>query len=384
MQNLQLGWQPATVLSAALFAGAATAGLRPVSRAVPYLREAGLVAALYALWQLAGSMPVFGGGEALDRGRWIVRAERAAGLPSEQALQRLITGHPLIVQAANWYYATAHFTALGALLLWLFTRHRQRYPEVRNVLALLTASCLLIQAVPVAPPRLLPELGYVDTAARYGQSVYNLSGISVDQLAAMPSVHVGWALLIGWAVLRVSSGRYRWWVLAHPVLTVLVVIATANHFWLDGIVAAGLLAAAIAITGLAGRPSAVSTAGMDHGDPGRAGAGHGRQRGGDLVEADDRGDQLARSHGPGADEFQHRGVVVGRHAVAAEQGELPIGQERQVQPQRVGQQAQLDVATTGLERTQRALHDGLGADGVHRHRGAAAGQLPDLLDDVIG
>ncbi|MDQ1721499.1 MAG: hypothetical protein QOI26_1233 [Pseudonocardiales bacterium] len=254
MQNLQLGWQPATVLSAGLFAGAAGArlprragGPRLTERAAPYLREAGLVAALYTLWQLACSLSVLGSAGAFSRARWIVRLEQASQLPSERDTQRLITGQPLLTQSANWYYAAMHFAALGALLLWLFARHRQRYPEVRNVLVLLTASSLLIQLLPVAPPRLLPELGYVDTAARYGQSVYNVSGISVDQLAAMPSVHVGWALLVAWAVLRISASRYRWWVLAHPALTVFVVVATANHFWLDGVVAAVLLALSIAL-----------------------------------------------------------------------------------------------------------------------------------------
>jgi PAP2 superfamily len=399
MQTLQLGWQPATALSTALFTGAATGkwlpdgtarsrllrrvGPRPVSRAVAYLREAGLVAALYALWQLAGSVSVLSGAGALERGRWILRFERAIGLPSERHVQRLITGHPLITQAANWYYATVHFTALGVLLLWLFVRHRQRYPEVRNVLVLLTASSLLIQAIPVAPPRLLPGLGYVDTAARYGQSVYNLSGITVDQLAAMPSVHVGWALLVAWAVLRVSAARYRWWVLAHPILTVFVVVATANHFWLDGIVAAVLLTAAIALSQLPVRRLARAVTGVDHRDPGRAGPGHGGQRLPDTVEADDAGDQLLGPDRAATDQLEHRRVVVSRHAVAAEKGQLAKGQERQVQPQPVGQQAELHMTASGLEGAQRALHHRLGSDGIHRHRGAAAGQLPDLLDDVV-
>jgi hypothetical protein len=306
MQNLQLGWQPAAVLSAGLFTGAAglrlssrAGGHRSRQRAVPYLREAGVIAALYALWQLACSVSVLGGDGAFGRARWIERVEQAGRLPSERSLQRLITGHPLLEQSANWYYAAVHFSALGALLLWLFARHRPRYAEVRTVLVLLTASSLLIQLLPVAPPRLLPELGYVDTAARYGQSVYNLSGISVDQLGAMPSVHVGWALLIAWAVLRVSTSRYRWWVLAHPALTVFVVVATANHFWLDGIVAAVLLALGIAVSQLPARW--LARAGMDDGDPGGRRAGHGRQRRPDLVQADRGGDQLVGSHGPGAD-----------------------------------------------------------------------------------
>jgi len=299
MQNLQLGWQPATLLSAGLFGAAAASArlprLRSGARAAAYLREAGLVAALYALWQLACTVSVLGGDGAFERARQIVAIEHAARLPSEHDAQRLITGHPLLAQAANWYYAAMHFAALGVLLLWLFARHRRRYPEVRTVLVLLTAGSLLIQLVPVAPPRLLP--GYVDTAAQYGQSVYGVSGLSVDQLGAMPSVHVGWALLVGWAVVRVSPSRYRWWVLAHPVLTVFVVVATANHFWLDGIVAAALLVAGIAAL----RLPWPRLAGPDDGDAGRGRTGHGRQRRPDPVQVDRGGDQLVGSHGAGAD-----------------------------------------------------------------------------------
>lgn len=332
MQNLQLGWQPAAVLSAGLFAAAVAArrprqggerqqdgqrrqaserrqqdgqrrqgGQRLSERLAPYLREAGLVAALYSLWQLACTVSVLSSAGAFSRARWIVRLEQACRLPTERDTQRLITGHPLLAQSANWYYAAMHFAALGAMLLWLFARHRQRYPEVRNVLVLLTASSLLIQLLPVAPPRLLPDLGYVDTAARYGQSVYDVSGISVDQLAAMPSVHVGWSLLVAWAVLRVSPSRRRWWVLAHPALTAFVVVATANHFWLDGVVAAVLLALSVALLRLPGGGLLRAGAWADYGDAGWRGAGHGRQRGRDLVQADHAGDQLVRAHGAGAD-----------------------------------------------------------------------------------
>lgn len=301
MQNLQLGWQPAAVLSAGLLAGslALPGRSRPVGRGPlsrlsalrPYLRESAIVAALYSLWQLAASASVLDGDGAFDRARWIVRVEGDWWLTHEASVQRLISGHPLLVQGANWYYAVMHFSALGAVLLWLFGRHRDRYPEVRNVLVLLTASSLLIELVPVAPPRLLPQLGFVDTAAKYGQSVYNISGISVDQLSAMPSVHVGWALLVAWAVLSVSTARYRWWVLAHPALTVFVVIATANHFWLDGIVAAVLLGCSIGLVRLVS-----ALVGSDHGDPGRAGRRHRLERTGDSVQADRAGDELVGPH----------------------------------------------------------------------------------------
>ena len=83
--------------------------------------------------------------------------------------------------------------------------------------------------------------------------MYAISGITVDQLSAMPSVHVGWAVLVGLGGAPVSRSRYRWWVLIHPVLTVFVVVATANHFWLDGIVAGLLLAGSIWYWSTAGR-----------------------------------------------------------------------------------------------------------------------------------
>jgi hypothetical protein len=291
MQNLQLGWQPAFALSVGLAAGSVlVTGRRRLARGASYLRESALVAGLYSLWQLAASVSVLGPAGALARGRGIARWEhRWLPLPSERGVQRLITGHPLLAQGANWYYAAMHFTALGALLLWLFARHRDRYPRIRTVLVLVTAACLAIQLLPVAPPRLLPQLGYVDTAARYRQSVYNISGISVDQLSAMPSVHVAWALLVGWAVLSVSRSRYRWWVLIHPVLTVFVVVATANHFWLDGLVAAGLLMAAILLVRLG---SALT--GQDHRHSDGAAGAHGGQRVGHPGQPDRAGDQLVR------------------------------------------------------------------------------------------
>jgi hypothetical protein len=152
----------------------------------------------------------------------------------------------LVAQTANIYYATMHFGMLFVFLIWLFFRHRDRYRPMRRVLAFTTLACLLIQLVPVAPPRLLTDQGYVDTAAQYGQSVYNLN-LGADSLSAMPSVHVAWAVLIGWATLTVARGPGRWLGPIHAVVTVLVVVVTANHFWADGIVAVAVLIACAAL-----------------------------------------------------------------------------------------------------------------------------------------
>jgi hypothetical protein len=240
---MALSWQQAAVLTAALAALATvlTIGLVPRLAGLAGLaRETALISGLYTLWQLAGELSVVGTSGAYARGDWLERTERTLHFPSEVELQKAFVQHDWVMHAANLYYATMHFGVLFVFLIWLFARHRDRYPKIRRVLALTTLVCLLIQLLPVAPPRLLPQFGYVDTAAELGESVYSL-GFGADSLSAMPSVHVAWAVLIAWAVYRIGRGAARWLGIAHAVLTVFVVVVTANHFWADGIVAVAVL-----------------------------------------------------------------------------------------------------------------------------------------------
>jgi hypothetical protein len=249
VQDVALTWQQAGWLTVGLAGGAAvlTLARSPRLRAVaPFAREATIIAGLYSLWQLAGALAVVNTTGAFSRAEWIEHTERVWHLPSEAALQRAVTGHSsFAAEVANLYYATMHFGVLFLFLVWLFVRHRERYRPVRRVLALATFVCLLIQLIPVAPPRLLSGYGYVDTAAQYGQSVYGL-GLGADELSAMPSVHVAWAVLVGWVTLTIGRGPGRWLGPLHAVLTMLVVVVTANHFWADGIVAIAVLAACAA------------------------------------------------------------------------------------------------------------------------------------------
>ena len=190
---------------------------------------------------------------ALPRARWLWHAERVLHLPSETALQRPFLSHPLLVQACNLYYDILHFPLLGACLIWLYARHRESYPRIRTTVALFTGASLLIQLIPVAPPRLLPIDRHGRHRGAYGQSVYSWNGgFDADEFSAMPSVHVGWALIVAIAVITVSRSRWRWLAAAYPVLTLLVVVVTANHFWLDGI-AAGLLVALVLVVQRAAR-----------------------------------------------------------------------------------------------------------------------------------
>jgi hypothetical protein len=243
--NAELSWQQAGVTAAGLaiasLALRATAKPKLTSVAL-FIQEAALVFGLFALWQYAGSFSVMGPGGALGRARWIWRFERAVHLPSEAALQRVFLPHPLIIQFFNLYYDTLHFPVLIACMVWLFVWHRDQYGRWRTTLVAFTGICLLVQFIPVAPPRMLPGTGLVDTAVQYHESVYSTTaGFDPDQLSAMPSVHVGWALLVAVAIIVTARSRWRWLAAIYPVMTTLAVIVTANHFWLDGIVAALIL-----------------------------------------------------------------------------------------------------------------------------------------------
>jgi PAP2 superfamily len=207
--------------------------------------ETAIICALFALWQAANSLTRGRTEDGLARGRDVWRFERWIHLPNERVVQNLILPHPDLVRAVNYYYDTAHLTLMVVFLVWLWLRHRDRYPFIRNMLAFFTGMSLLVQMVSVAPPRLIGGTGLVDTAALYGQSVYAVIGSNIaDQYAAMPSIHVGWAMLISYAVVTVSDSRWRWVAALYGPLTLFVVVATANHYWLDGVAAIVLLVVA--------------------------------------------------------------------------------------------------------------------------------------------
>ena len=249
MPNIMWTWQQAAAVAGVLAVVWGVLKARAAApRARPFVFEAALIILLYGLWQLVGSLAGSGDYTAVTRGRWIWDTERALWLPSEKTLQDWVLPHPLLVQAANLYYATMHFAVLIVFLIWLFTRHRAQYGRWRTVLALMTAACLVIQFLPVAPPRMVPVTKMVDTAMVYHQSVYGtIAGFQADQLSAMPSVHVGWAVLVAIAVCSVTKSRWRYLAVAHAALTVFVVVVTGNHFWADGIVAVALLLAALGV-----------------------------------------------------------------------------------------------------------------------------------------
>ncbi len=206
--------------------------------------QVAVLLALYAAWQYAGSISLASLDGAESAGRWLSNLERSLHWPSEAAIQAPALSHDWLLRAADTYYAAAHVPVFLATLVWVLARHRADWSFVRTTIVLTTAGCLLIQYVPVAPPRLIPDLGVVDTAARTGLSVY-AAVPGANQYAAMPSVHVAWAAAVALVVV-VARTRWRWLAVGYPLVTMWVVIVTGNHFTIDGIAAIGILAAAAA------------------------------------------------------------------------------------------------------------------------------------------
>jgi hypothetical protein len=214
---------------------------RAVVRVPAGLRELALIAAVVVGYKLGRLITADDVHQAFANTAGLVKFERTLHLPDEASLQAWALQWPDVVRWANRYYAWVHFPVTAGVLLWAWFRDRSAYRWLRRSIVALTVFALVLHVlVPLAPPRMLSRLGFVDTGMVFGDSVYGSSvGASLsNQYAAMPSLHIGWALWVALAVVVVGRTRWWWLAVAHPVITTFVVIVTANHFWLDGLIAA--------------------------------------------------------------------------------------------------------------------------------------------------
>ncbi len=149
-----------------------------------------------------------------------------------------LTLHPVLATLADYYYATFHFIAVIAMLVWLYWRRPALYRRARAVLVAATLIALAVfWLFPVAPPRLLP--GYVDTlVVRHTWGSWGTAGVATlaNPYAAMPSLHTAWAAWTAAALMvAVRRPTIRVAAAAYPLLTIAVIVATANHFLLDAV-----------------------------------------------------------------------------------------------------------------------------------------------------
>lgn len=190
------------------------------------------------------------GGElaAFRNARQLIGWERALGLYFEESWQDWALHFKPLVVAMNYMYGSLHFIITAGAIVYLFRRHADDYPRWRNTLAVTTGMALVGFILwPLMPPRLLPgDYGFVDTLARYPTFWSFNSGTMQEvsnQFAAMPSLHFAWSSFCTVALVpRVRSRWAKWALGLYPGLTLLAIVLTGNHYWLDAVGGAAVFA----------------------------------------------------------------------------------------------------------------------------------------------
>jgi hypothetical protein len=230
-------------------------------------KEALIAAVFYAIYSWTrnqfGSNRLAADGiaeQAFNNAKRVIRLERLVGLFHEESIQEWFLSQRWLIQAMNVFYGTAHFVITLGVFLLLYLKRKDVFPQWRNTLAVMTALAIVGFALfPLMPPRLLDApcseyggacigtglrpaggtFGFVDTLAVFGGPwSFDSEGMAdiSNQYAAMPSLHIGWAT---WSAIALWPLLHRWWlraaVLAYPLVTLLVIIVTANHYWLDAV-----------------------------------------------------------------------------------------------------------------------------------------------------
>ncbi|MEU7012162.1 phosphatase PAP2 family protein [Streptomyces sp. NPDC046385] len=205
-----------------------------------------------------------GAAGAVAHGLAILRIEQSLGIDAEHPLNRLFTATPALGIPADFAYASLHYLVTPAVLVWLFRRRPAHYRAARTWLMVSTLLGLIgFTLLPTCPPRLLDAgHGFVDTMARFSAygwwggeaSAPRGMGALTNQYAAMPSLHVGWALWCGVMLWRYGrTPLFKALGVAYPLLTVLVVMGTANHYFLDAVAGAAVMGAGLLLAPYATR-----------------------------------------------------------------------------------------------------------------------------------
>jgi hypothetical protein len=241
-------------------------------------RELLLLALLYVGYSAARLLAHADVGAATANARQLLHLEAAMHLDVEHWANSTLASVPALALLSSYWYSALHYVVTPAVLIWVYRAHVPQYRRVRNSLVVASAVGLVgFTLLPMAPPRMLP--GYVDTLAAtathgwWGSDASAPRGLGglTNELAAMPSLHVGWALWCTWVVFLCTRTTWlRVVAVAYSAGTVLVVVATANHYVLDAVAGAAVIALAIAVVGRRSESSyAVSPPLGALADPGR-------------------------------------------------------------------------------------------------------------------
>ena len=206
------------------------------------LRQVALFAAAYYGYRLVRGMVDGRAATAFENARNLIDVERTLGIFVEPTMQAWTSGSHLLLDAASWVYINAQTTVTVTALIWLYLFRNDSFYFVRNMMVVAMGVALVGYMVfPTAPPRFFPEWGFFD-------SVADFTGVRSDSVAAnalfnpyaaVPSMHVAFALMIGWPLAKLVKWpalRVFWF--TYPFLITLVIVVTANHFLADAILGA--------------------------------------------------------------------------------------------------------------------------------------------------
>jgi membrane-associated phospholipid phosphatase len=215
------------------------------------LRQVSLFGLAYIVYRLVRGLVETNGKVAFVHAQDLISLERTLHVFVEPSIQAWASGSHFLMIAASWLYVNAQGTVTIAALLYLYMRHNNNFYFVRNMFMIAMAIALVGYLVfPTAPPRFMPEWGFFDAVSEH--TPLNLSHATTpasslyNPYAAVPSMHVAFALMIGWPLARLSRRRVAkvLWML-YPLLMTFVIVVTANHFIVDALLGA-LTAAASA------------------------------------------------------------------------------------------------------------------------------------------
>ena len=210
-------------------------------------QEVAIIAMGYWLYGLGRNAVPEQASIAMRHGRGIQHLQDVLHLNFELSVNYFVAAHEWLAQGMDYYYATLHFIVTASVMVWLFLAHPRVYRGARTVLFATTLIALAgFYIYPLAPPRLLPQYGYIDTLLKFhtwGSLADPKVAEHSNQYAAMPSLHIGWSL---WCAVTVFICAKRSWVriaaLTYPVFTLIVIVGTANHFILDAVGGAVIIA----------------------------------------------------------------------------------------------------------------------------------------------
>jgi hypothetical protein len=183
--------------------------------------------------------------------RDVVSVEKSMGIFTELDVQHWALARPWVLDVANTTYFHAHFAVTTCFMFWLYLRRNHHYYFVRNIIFSAMALALIGYVLfPTAPPRMLTDLGFIDTLEKTADVNFNTGAVSLlsNPFAAVPSVHTCFSLIIGttcFFLVRRPAVRVIW--LFYPCLIVFSIVATGNHFWLDAILGAALAGIALGV-----------------------------------------------------------------------------------------------------------------------------------------